>query len=108
MGGARKKLIEAAESILAGRPDATTELGNLAAAIGEQVFELWADNVQAVEVFADMLTQWNVGMSGAVGLRYEALPVVLELRGIPAAERAEVVAGVRVMERAALAYFRQG
>lgn len=60
----------------------------------------------AVEVFADMLSQWNVGPGGVIGLRYEALPVVLDLRGIPPAERADAVAGLRVMERAALEHFR--
>lgn len=105
MGGERKKLIEAAELLLAGRPDETTELGALAAAVGEQHAELWQDNVAAVEVFADMMTQWNVGGAGVVGLRYEALPIVLDLRGVAAADRADIVAGLRVMERAALEHF---
>lgn len=52
------------------------------------------------------MTQWNVGPAGAVGLRYEALPVMLRLRGVPPQRRAEVVAGLRTLERAALEAFR--
>jgi hypothetical protein len=94
--------------MLTRRPDESTELGALAAAIGDQPVEIWQENVAAVEVFADMLTQWNVGPGGAVGLRYEALPLVLDLRGTPAHERADLVAAVRVMERAALGLWRNG
>ena len=94
--------------MLAGRPDTTTELGALTAAIGEQRTEVWQENVAAVEVFADMLTQWNVGGAGVVGLRYESLPLLLDLRAVPAADRPDLVAGLRVMERAALEHFRHG
>ncbi len=94
--------------MLSGPPDQTNELGALLAVIGEQHTELWQDNVAAIEVFTDMLTQWNVGPGGVVGLRYEALPVIMDLRGIAATERADLMAGVRVMERAALEHFRHG
>lgn len=53
-------------------------------------------------VFAGMLSQWNVGMSGVIGLRYEALPLVLEVQGIEPYERREVFDGLGVMERAAV------
>ncbi len=92
--------------MLSGRPDEATPLGELAAAIGTQHTELWQDNVETVEVFAGMMTQWNVGPGGAVGLRYEALPMVLRVRGVPAARRREVFDGLRIMERAALEVFR--
>lgn len=94
--------------MLQGRPETTetSDFGALLEQVGEQPAEVWQDNVTAVEVFADMLTQWNVGPGGVVGLRYEALPVMLDLRGIPAADRAEAVAGLRVMERTALEHFR--
>lgn len=96
--------------MLAGRPDMNADdaLGQIAAQLGEIHQDLWEENVPAVEVFADMQTQWNVGMSGVIGLRYEALPLLLDLRGIVAAARADVVAAVRVMERAALEFFRRG
>jgi hypothetical protein len=109
VGSARKKLIEAAQSMLAAPPcDESTALGAMVAAIGEQVVGLWQENVAVVEVFADMLTQWNVGGAGVVGLRYESLPLLLDLRAVPAADRPDLVAGLRVMERAALEHFRHG
>lgn len=49
-----------------------------------------------------MGTQWRIGMSGATGLDYNALPAVMRLSGVPAADRAEVFEGVRTMEDAAL------
>lgn len=49
-----------------------------------------------------MGTQWRVGMSGATGLDYAALPVVMRLAGIPAKDRADVFEGIRTMEDAAL------
>lgn len=49
-----------------------------------------------------MSTQWRVGMAGATGLDYGALPAVMRLTGISAADRAEVFEGVRTMEDAAL------
>lgn len=57
-----------------------------------------------------METQWNYGgMSGRpIGMRYEALPVVLSAIGIADADRGEVFAGVRLMERATLEEVRRG
>lgn len=71
------------------------------------VFEVWFDNWSTVVAFHAMNTQWQVGFGGPVGLRYEALPVVLELQGIPRSEWRDVFDGVRVMESEALAVFRE-
>lgn len=49
-----------------------------------------------------MMSQWNVGMSGVIGMRYEALPLVMELHGIVGEQRREVFDGLGVMERAAI------
>lgn len=49
-----------------------------------------------------MGTQWRVGMSGAIGLDYNALPVVMAMTGIPENERPAVFEDLRVMETAAL------
>lgn len=50
-------------------------------------------------------TQWNVavGLGGVayIGLRYESLPMVLEMLGVPVAERFDVLWGLQVMERVA-------
>ncbi len=63
-----------------------------------------------MEAFIGMETQWNYGgMSGRpIGMRYEALPVVLSAIGIADADRGEVFAGVRLMERATLEEVRRG
>jgi len=67
---------------------------------------VWPENWAAITVFAAMQTQWTVGPSGWIGLRYEALPVVLDLLGM-AGERAELFAGLRVMEREVLTVLRR-
>ena len=46
-------------------------------------------------------------MGGPVGLRYEAVPVVLRLRGIPRGEWPAVFDGIRTMEGAALKIFAE-
>lgn len=55
-----------------------------------------------------MLTSWNVGMGGVVGLRYEALPVFMEIADVPKAERKDALSGLKVMEAAALEAWRKG
>lgn len=69
--------------------------------------DLWPENILAFRVFVRMRTQWAVGMSGAVGLRYEALPLAMELEEVPADQRAEVVDGVQVMEQETLRLARE-
>lgn len=49
-----------------------------------------------------MMSQWNVGVNGVIGLRYEALPLMFELHGLAGEQRREVFDGLRVMERAAI------
>lgn len=65
--------------------------------------ELWAANAQSFAVFESMGTQWRMGMAGATGLDYQALPVVLEMAGLKKRkDRAAIFADLRVMEREAL------
>lgn len=92
--------------MVTGRPAGDSLIGQLEAKLGGAVFELWEDNVTAVKIFDDMMTQWHHGPAGPAGLRYEALPVVMNLRHVPAARRAEVFDAVQTMERAALEVFR--
>lgn len=51
-----------------------------------------------VEVFSAMGTQWNTGMAGLTGLRYEALPTVLRLLNVSRGEWGDIFQGLRVME----------
>lgn len=69
--------------------------------------EVWPDNVDAVNVFIAMSTQWRTSFSGVTGLDYAALPAVLELLHIPKRERPGVFDGLRAMEDAALEVMRK-
>lgn len=67
--------------------------------------ELWAEHVRVVALFRAMQTQWNVGMNGPIGLRYEALPAVERQLGISPRRAKRMFSDLRVMERAALEWF---
>jgi len=69
--------------------------------------EVWPDNVQALNVMIAMGTQWRVGMAGATGLDYSALPAVMRLVGVPTTDRGEVFDAIRTMEDAALQTMRK-
>lgn len=49
-----------------------------------------------------MGTQWNMGMGGATGFNYSALPLMFELLGISKEDQLSVFSDLQVMERAAL------
>lgn len=71
------------------------------------MFAVWPENWRALNLFGDLMTQWNVGMSGPVGLRYEVLPVVFRLRQVPRSEQSDALDGLQVMESEALRYWRE-
>lgn len=60
-----------------------------------------------MNTFITSATQWRVGMSGATGLDYGALPTVLRLTGVPRADWPQVFDDLRLMEDAALAQMRK-
>lgn len=69
----------------------------------------WPENATTASVFFALETQWawNDFSGQRRGLRYEAVtPFLLDCLGVAEAERAATLAGVRVMERAALAAWR--
>lgn len=68
--------------------------------------EVWLCNLQSVNVFRSMGSQWRYGMAGATGLDYSALPVIMHMRGVKPADRAEVFDDVREMEDEALETMR--
>lgn len=70
-------------------------------AFGEPV-EVWPDNLPAVNLFISMSTQWRVGMGGATGLDYAALPAVMAMLCIEESERPQVFEDLRIMESAAI------
>ena len=72
--------------------------------------DIWPENVNAFLVFDAMRTQWRVGMAGATGLDYAALPATIDFLGIEFGEdltRKQLFSQVRVMEYAALSLMAQ-
>ncbi len=65
--------------------------------------DVWPENEPAYYLFLTLQTQWRVGMGGATGLDYAALPVALRMIGAVRAQWRQLMADVRVMELAALA-----
>tara|TARA_B100000902_G_scaffold31110_1_gene37292 strand:+ start:653 stop:943 length:291 start_codon:yes stop_codon:yes gene_type:complete len=66
-------------------------------------FEVWDCNWETVLVFIKMQTQWQVSMSGYVGLKYEVLLMaggLFDLYNIE--DRFDVLEGLQLMEVAAL------
>lgn len=70
--------------------------------LDDNAADIWPENLAAVNVFIALSTQWRVGMSGATGLDYNAIPPVLRLVGIPRKEWADTFECVRVMEAEAM------
>lgn len=70
--------------------------------VGGETVEIWPCNVNAVNAFVAMGTQWRIGPAGAYGLDYAVLPHVLRLTLIPRPAWAEVFESIRVLEGAAL------
>lgn len=64
---------------------------------------IYPDNMRSVNIFNDMMTQWNVGASGVTGLNYMALwNVIFRVRKVPVSDREDIFNDVQIMERAAL------
>lgn len=110
MGGAAGKLTAAARALCQVPPSDEECLPGLTPEDFLAPMPLvWPENATIVEVFQAVgETQWARGPDGRpVGLRYEALPVVMDFLDVPAGERREVFEGVRVMEAAGLAAMRE-
>lgn len=60
-------------------------------------------NWPAFLVFYAMQTQWNAGMGGPTGLKYEVLPEMWRRKKIAPADRDEVFEDLQILENAALA-----
>ena len=64
--------------------------------------DVYPENIQALQVFQAMWTQWHSGMGGREGLRYEALPVIEDRLGVKKKEKADLFWALQVMEDEAL------
>jgi hypothetical protein len=64
--------------------------------------DLWPENWLPVQIFADLLTQWNVTMGAVIGLRYEAMPFLFQVHRVSAELQAETFGALRVLENEAV------
>lgn len=71
------------------------------------VFYLWPDNLDSINTFVCLITQWRTGVNGAVGLDYSAIPTVLNLNSVPAEKWPDLFADLRVLEDEALSIIRK-
>jgi hypothetical protein len=65
------------------------------------LFEVWEENWQALEIFLKVQTQWRVGMGGLIGLDYSAVAWVLRLVA-PEDQHLTLLDDLQTMERAVL------
>ena len=63
---------------------------------------MWPENWPAFSLFRRLQTQWQVGMNGRTGLRYEALYPLLDRLTDSQEQWAQMFDDVRVLEYAAL------
>lgn len=70
--------------------------------IDRSAFEVWPDNLPAVETFIALSTQWRTGALGVTGLDYGVLPAVLRIRAIPEPDWADLFDHLQVIESEAL------
>lgn len=107
----RKKLRRVARALYEGdaTPDheAIAALGLKLEDEAPQHIECWPDNWQPLQVFAALGTQWNVGPSGVIGLRYEAIAGTLQEFGVKKKARAAMRQSLRIMEDEVLQVFRE-
>ena len=67
------------------------------------VMEVWPENWLPFVIFADVGTQWRVGVGGATALDYNVVFQMMKLRNVKKKDRLEVMEAITVMEQAALA-----
>lgn len=68
----------------------------------ENTVGVWPENLQAVNLFISVMTQWRVGPNGAHGLDYNVLYRKLDRMGLSPERYAELEEEIRILEGAAL------
>lgn len=64
---------------------------------------MWPENLEAWNHWAQVQSQWRVGMSGRTGLCYAGVRAYLDECGVtPGPERQDLFAGIQACEAAAL------
>ncbi|MDF3821972.1 DUF1799 domain-containing protein [Leptospira sp. 96542] len=106
-GEPRKKLKRVARALVCG---GANEVEGALAAFGmkpegldeDEEDDCYPDNWLPVLVFQAMATQWVVDKGWRVGMRYEALPIVMDVHKVPQEQRADVFWALARLEATAL------
>ena len=64
--------------------------------------EVWPENWRVFVLFSRLQTQWSVGMSGATGLRYEAVYPLLDREAQGAEDWQQLFDDLQTLEGTAL------
>ena len=73
-----------------------------------EVFEVWPENWPAWCLYARVSTQWRVGGMGTyIGLDYTPLFAIMQAMGLQGEEWHQTFDDIRVIECAALQFFRK-
>lgn len=73
----------------------------------EEHTECWPENWEPLQVFSVLQTQWNVGQASVIGLRYEAIPVAMQMAGVSMRDKQAIYRSLQVMELEALSIFNK-
>jgi hypothetical protein len=65
-------------------------------------FEVWQENVDSLQWFHRLWSQWRHGFAGRTGLDYAVLPSMFELYEVPSERRRELFDDLQLMEDATL------
>ena len=79
----------------------------LVSVIEKNAVEVWPENHAVFLLFRSLSTQWNVGMGGPVGLRYEAVYPLIDRMRLSDDEWQETFYALQEMEAAALDAMRE-
>jgi len=73
----------------------------------ENIAWVWPCNVQAVNLFIFLGTQWDVGPAGPYALNYGRMWTKLDRMGLAPAECEQIEEDIRILEDAALEQMRK-
>lgn len=66
---------------------------------GDDCVEVFPEHWEPMQVADAMMSQWNVGMGGVVGWRFESLPTVFRMLSMPLATQRRIWPDLRTLER---------
>lgn len=69
--------------------------------------EVFSDNIPSFELLCYMSTQWNIGMAGATGLKYEVAHHKLDRSNLDPEEYENRMHDLRLMEQVVLKVMRE-